>query len=267
MLNRRPLASIAGMALIGAIALGAGTSLGVGPLASSPAPATVTDPREMVARSLQATIDANAVHLAGIVSGVLPGALLDRPESVVSLDGTLFDVDIRPKDGKTKAHVSVPGLGVMVDTVTVWDGVWYRTAPGTSWARASLGDASAHAGVDINPLTLVDRLRSYLATPGLAPTVRDVTCGSASGRCHEVRIDAGSDPAVILALLRPADRAQQLPRIDTVITLQTDVQTLRPASLAIDAASADGSVIIHLTLNTSLWDENLVIEEPSAGPG
>ena len=85
----------------------------------------------------------------------------------------------------------------------MWDGAWYRTAPDEPWARASLGGASAEAGVDINPLTLVDRLRAYLATPGATATTRDVPCASGSGRCHEITLDAGSDPVTILGLMLP----------------------------------------------------------------
>ena len=224
----------------------------------------VTDPKEMIARSLQATIDASAVHIDGTVTGTIPGAVVDRAEPSITLDGTQLAVDLRPKDAKTKAHLVSDPLGVNLDTVTVWDGVWYRTAPGDKWSRASLGDASAHAGVDINPLTLVDRLRSWLATPGIAPTTHDVPCASASGRCHEVTFRAGSDAMMILGLMLPHDQASRLPPVTVDITLQTDAQTLRPAHLVADAKSADGTVDIHAVLDAGHWDENLVIDEPSS---
>lgn len=267
MLKRGPWALLAMLAVVAAIALGAGTVFGVGPLAPSLPPDQVTDPKEMVARSLQATIDASAVHIEGTVTGSIAGTLVDRPEATVSLDGTVLDADIRPHDGRTRAHAASPGLGITIDTVTVWDDAWYRTAADGPWARASLGGASANAGVDINPLTLVDRLRSYLATPGLVPTVREVACASASGRCHEVRLDAGSDPAMILAALLPRDRASSLPAVDAVMTLQTDARTLRPARLLVDAVSRDGSVVIHVVLVASRWDGDMVIERPSTSPG
>ena len=267
MSNRGPLPTIAALVVVVLVALGAGTALGVGPLAASIPPSQVTDPKEMLARSLQATIDATAVHLDGSASGRIPGLLVERTEASISLDGTVLDGDIRPKDAKTRAHIASPGLAIAFDTVTVWDDAWYRTAADAPWTKASLGGASAEAGVDINPLTLVDRLRAYLATPGVTATTRDVACSSASGRCHEVHLEAGSDPATILALFLPHERAQLLPPVDTVVTLQTDVETLRPAHLVMDAASADGTVVIHVVLDVSRWDGDVVIEEPSAGPG
>jgi hypothetical protein len=258
----------AGLAVIGVlvlVVLGAGTVFGVGPLAPVVPADKVTDPREMLARSLQATLDASAVRFDGTISGTIPGALVDRPEATVDLDGTTLQVDIRPKDAKTKAHLVSDALDVDLDTVTVWDSAWYRATPEDPWSKASLGGASTEAGVDINPLTLVDRLRNYLAVPGLAPTTRDVACASASGRCHEIHLDAGSDPVMILALMLPHEQSQRLPPVDIDITLQTDALTLRPAHLVVDATSEDGTIDIHTEVDASQWDEDLVIEEP-AGP-
>lgn len=263
MSNTRVWAGLGAVAIGAIVLLGAGAVLGVGPLASATPPEQVTDPKEMLARSLQATLDANAVHFDGTVSGMIPGSLVDRPEPSIDLDGTTLEIDVRPKDAKTKTHLASEALEVELDTVTVWDGAWYRTAPDQPWTRASLGGASAEAGVDINPLTLVDRLRAYLATPGATATTRDVPCASESGTCHEITLDAGSDPVTILALMLPHERAEQLPPVDIVLTLQTDALTLRPAQLVAEATSEDGTVDIRTVIDASRWDEDLVIEEPS----
>ena len=162
----------AGLAVIGVlvlVVLGAGTVFGVGPLAPAVPPTKVTDPKEMLARSLQATLDASAVQFEGTISGTIPGALVERPEAVVTLDGTTL-AGRHPAQGREDRRRTsrATRLDVDVDTVTVWDGVWYRRRAGRPVVqRASLGGASAEAGVDINPLTLVDRLRSYLASPGI----------------------------------------------------------------------------------------------------
>jgi len=101
------------VAIVALVALvGGWTVLGVGPLAPSLPPDQVTDPKEMLTRSLQATIDASAVHLEGTISGSIAGRLVDRPEASVDLDGTTLNGDVRPKDGKTRMHVASPGLDV-----------------------------------------------------------------------------------------------------------------------------------------------------------
>ena len=265
MFKSRALAGLVVIGLLVVAVFGVGRVFGVGPMAPAVPPDQVTDPKEMVARSLQATLDASAVHFDGTVSGSIAGELVGRPEASVDLTGTVLDADIRPKDGKTRTHLASDGLHVDMDTVTVWDGAWYRTGPDDPWTRASLGGASAEAGVDINPLTLVDRLRSYLATPGISPTTSDVACASASGRCHEIHLDAGSDPVTILGLMLPHDQAASLPPVDIDLTLQTDALTLRPARLIADAKSPDGKVDIHTVIDASDWDGNSVIDEPVEG--
>ena len=264
--NRSPLPVIgAAIVIVLALVVG-GTALGFGPLAATTPPSEVTDPKEMVARSLQSVLDAQAVHLEGTLSGTIPGALVERDEPAVTLDGSTVASDLRPKDAKTSTQLTSPGLEVDVDAVTVWDGVWYRTGPDDPWQRASLGGASAGAGVDINPLSLVDRLRSYLASPGITPTLEDVACASASGRCHRVTLEAGRDPALILRAMLPTAQAATMPDVRTTVTLDTDTETLRPAHLLVDAVSDDGTVDLHLALDASQWDDPAItIEEPSAG--
>jgi hypothetical protein len=266
MQNRGPLPVIGAVIVVALVLVGGGTALGFGPLAATTPPSEVTDPKEMVARSLQSVLDAQAVHLDGTLSGTLPGSLAERDEAAVSLDGSTVAGDLRPKDAKTAVQLVSPGLDVDVAAVTVWDSVWYRTGPDDEWQRASLGGASAQAGVDINPLSLVDRLRSFLASPGIAPALEDVACASASGRCHRVTLEAGRDPATILRAMLPTDQAASLPEVRTTVTLDTDVETLRPAHLVVDAASDDGTVVLKLELDASQWDDPAItIEEPSAG--
>jgi hypothetical protein len=264
--NRGPLPAIGAAIVLVLVLVGGGTALGFGPLAGTTPATEISDPKEMVARSLQAVIDADAVHLEGTLEGTIPGSLVEREERTVSLDGSTVAGDLRPKDAKTSTRLTSPGLDVDVAAISVWDGVWYRTGPDDPWQRASLGGASAGAGVDINPLSLVDRLRSYLASPGIVPVLTDVACASASGRCHRVTLDAGRDPALILRAMLPTDQATAMPDVRTSVTLDTDVGTLRPAHLVVDAVSDDGTVDLHLELDASRWDDPAItIEEPSAG--
>lgn len=265
MQKRNPLPIVAAVVVVAVLVVG-GSALGFGPLGATQPPGEVTDPKEMVARSLQAVLDAQAVHLDGTLAGTIPGRLVERDEAAVSLDGSTLTGDIRPKDAKTSSSLTSPGLGVEVAAISVWDGVWFRTGPDDPWQQASLGGASAQAGVDINPLTLVERLRSYLATPGIAPTLEEVACPSASGTCHRVTIDAGRDPSQILAAMLPQDRATQLPDVRTTVVLDTDAQSLRPQHLSLDARSDDGSVVLRIEIDTSRWDDpTIIVEQPQTG--
>jgi len=264
--NRGPLMGVAVLVAVLGVLVVVGGVVGVGPLASTTPANEVTDPREMIARSLQSVLDANAVHLDATVSGTIPGALLDRPEERLVLDGTIAKVDLRPRDARTAASVDSPPLDVSLETVTVWDGAWYRTPPDGAWSRASLGGAAADAGVDANPLTLVDRLRAWLARPELDPTVTDVPCAGESGTCRHIVLDAGTDPADLLGALLPDDNESALPEVTTTITLDADTGTLRPAHLELVMRSEDGTVDLKLALDASRWDDpGIVVEEPPAG--
>jgi hypothetical protein len=265
MANRAPWLGVAGLLAVLAIASLAGSAVGVGPLAPTTPPDKVTDATEMFARSLQAVLDATAVHLDASVSGRIPGAVIGQPSTSVTLDGTSAAIDLRPRDAKTRTHVESPPLGVALDAVTSWDGVSYRTSAGEPWRKDSLGAISAGAGIDINPLTFVDRLRDYLARSGVTPTVTEAICAGASGVCHRVALDAGSGAAEILGMLLPAENRAALPPVITRVTLDTDSKSLRPARFVVDVVSDDRSVDLHLVVDAGRWNEDIVIAEPSQG--
>ncbi len=79
MANRGPLVGVAVLVAVLGVLTVVGGVVGVGPLASTTPADQVTDPREMIARSLQSVLDANAVHLDATVSGTVPGALAGSP--------------------------------------------------------------------------------------------------------------------------------------------------------------------------------------------
>ncbi len=242
-----------------------GRAVGIGPLAGVVPPDQVTDPGEMIARSLQATLDAASVHVDGTLEGTLPGTLLERDEAEVDLAGTQLTADLRPRDARTRARIRALPLGVDLETITVWTTAWYRNGGGP-WQQAPVVEATSDTGVDINPLTLVDRLRSYLDSSGRTPTTTDVACGSASGRCHEVRLEAGTDPAGILTGMLPGASDATVPPVSTVVTLRTDALTLRPTSLSVIAASEDGTIDLRLVLRFWDWDAPVRIDEPPVSP-
>lgn len=254
-----------GLLMILVALAGAGVVAGVGPLAGVRPASEVTDPREQAARSLQAIIDANAVHLDIEVVGTLPGGVFGRPGDPVDLAGTVASLDIRPKDAKTKLHLEVPAGGIALDTVSSWDALWYRTEPDGAWTKGSIGTVASDVGFDANPLTLVDRLRSWLATSGASVDSTDVDCGSASGRCRAITIDAGAGPGALFGQVAQAASGAGMPATWTTVTLQSDVETLRPYQLTVDVLSEDGSADMRIAIEASGWDEDIAIDEPVTG--
>jgi hypothetical protein len=263
--NRGPLVGLAALIAVLGVGVAVGGVVGVGPLAASTPPDQVTDPREMIARSLQSTLDAFSVHLDVSVTGTVPGALVGRPEEVVVLDGTTATADLKPRDVRTRASVDSAPLGIDLDTVTVWDSVWSRTSPGGAWTKASLGSVVAGSGLDVNPLTIVDRLRDHLRGPDYRPTVEDIPCAGESGTCRHIVLDAGTDPATLLAALLPDENVAALPEVRTTVILDSDVATLRPAHLVLEMTSDDGTVDLEVVIDASGWDAPVHVDEPPTG--
>jgi hypothetical protein len=265
MADRGPLAGFAALVAILGVATLVGALAGVGPLASATAPDQVADPGEMVARSLQATLEASAVHLDATLTGTIPGPLVGRESAAVVLDGTKLSADLRPRDARTQATVVSAPLDLNLETVTVWGDAWYRHGPDQPWTKVSLGSVGAAAGIDINPLTMVDRLRSSVAGSTRRPTLTDVPCASRSGTCHRVVLDLGTDATAILRAALPGARTARVPDVATTVTLDTDAKTLRPAHLLLHIASADGTVDLRLAIDASSWEEPIRIEAPQDG--
>ena len=221
----------------------------------------------MIARSLQSVLDANAVHLEATVSGTIPGALLGRPEERVVLDGTTVQADIRPRDARTAASVDSPPLDVALETVTVWDGAWYRTSPGRAVVQGIAGRRGgrrghrrqpAHAG---GPAARLAR-RSRTWTPSSPTSRARASPAPAATSCWR---RARTRPTS-WARCSPTAASRRLPEVATTITLDADARTLRPAHLELDMRSEDGSVDLRVALDASRWDDpGIVIEEPPSG--
>ena len=259
---RVALRRIGTVVVLTAAVLALGAANGVGPLAQVTPPDQVTDPREMLARSLQATIDASSVHLEASVTGHVPGALVGRADPAVELNGTLAAMDLRPQDARSHLLVTSAPLGIQLESLSLWDKLAYRESGGP-WTAGSVAGVVAGKGIDANPMTLVDRLRAWLAAPGApVPTTSDVSCVAPSGRCHQVRLAAGSAPGDILLRLFPSGAAAGIGATTTDVLLQTDAATLQPARLVLGVRNADGRLALTVTIDASNWDWPSVIPDP-----
>ncbi len=258
---RRALLRI-GVVVVAVVAvLAAGAVNGVGPLARTTPPSQVTDPREMLARSVQSLIDASSVHVEATLSGQVPGALVGQAAARVHLDGTEATVNLRPQDARSSLTFLSPELGLEVDAITSWDTMSY-SFDGKTWTKGSLGEVTAGSGIDIDPLTLVRRLRAWLGEPDAsAPASTDVPCGAPSGTCRRVTLTLGPSAGRMLLRLLPASEAAAGATATDVVLL-TDASTLRPSHLTLRVHNADGSLAATVEADFTLWDWPSVIADP-----
>ena len=262
-----PVKGLFGLGAVLVVASAIGAVVGVGPLSGMMPADQVRDPNEMVARSLSAVMDTSAVHLDITLEGTVPGEVLGWPEDAVDLSGTTASVDLRPRDVRSRIHLESPGSDVYVDAVTEWDTAWYRTAAGESWTKGSIGVLASGTNLDLNPLFLADKVREYLAASAGATSVEDVPCASASGTCHEVVLQAGPGPGRLIAALLPAASRGAFPVTASMLTLDTDAKTLRPARVELDVMSEDGAVDLVLTVDVRRWDDGSIVIGDPTGSG
>jgi len=259
-----PVKGLLGLGAVLVVASIVGAVVGVGPLSGMMPADQVKNPNEMVARSLSALMDTSAVHLDITLDGTVPGEVLGRRDDAVDLDGTTATVDVRPRDVRSRIHLESPGTDVSVDAVTDWDNAWYRTAAGDPWTKGSIGALASGTNLDLNPLFLADTVREYLAANAGATTVEDVPCASASGTCHRVVLRAGPGPGRLIAAVLPAARRDTFPVTASLLTLDTDGRTLRPARVELDVMSEDGAVNLVLVIDVTRWDDGgIVIGDPT----
>lgn len=255
---------VALVAGIAALVLGVGAVNGVGPLARVTPPSAVTDPDEMLARALQATIDTSAVHVTTTLLGHVPGSVLGRSEASTSLDGTEILLWLRPQDARSRMAITSPSLGVDIDAVSFFDTLAVRSGGG-AWVRVSMGSLVGSSGVDANPLTLVGRVRAWLAQPGApVPALTDVACDAPSGRCHEVRLVIPATGGETLGRLIPGLGSSGA-SMTTTLVADLDVKTLRPARVVALVESPDETVSVRATSIFRRWDGPIVIPDPGSG--
>jgi hypothetical protein len=249
------------LAIVAAV-LTVGAANDVGPLAKVTPAAQVTDPGEMLARSLQAVIDASSVHVDATLAGQVPAVLLGRPAGVLRVDGTLATIDLRPQDARAQVQLSSPRLGLELEAITSWDTMAYRADAGT-WTTGSFASLGSELGIDANPLTLVHQLRAWLAAPGAPiPVASTVSCDATSGMCRRVSMILGPDVGTVLKRLLPPGGASTVGAITGDLVVVTDASTLEPVRLTVAIRNTDASLALTLRLDFSLWNRPTVIADP-----
>jgi hypothetical protein len=242
-----------------------GSVLRIGPFAAAPAKA-ITDPEEILAGSLQALLDATTFRLqVEVEAGVVPARVAGtaRPLDVAGAE-VVADVDLGAV--RSSSVITVPSLGGSpVQVVTIWDAASIRA--GTEpWVTASVADTISASGIDLNPVTLVERVRAWLEEDPDARVTRGRDLPCVAGLCRVVTLEGGAEPLVLASALLPPERSAALPDADVTITVQADVATLRPVVAFLEVVAADGTLLVKATVRFRDWNEPVVIDEPGASP-
>ena len=248
--------------------LAAFAAFGVALGACQSTPPALTDPKEILTRSIAAVQGAKSVHVEAKLDGTisLPAGASTSPG--ITLSGTSLSGDVDIAGSRAHLAFQVPALlGLSGDLVEIGTTAYLKTSlGGPLYTKTNLGAAAASFAPSGLPSAIpsfdaVGPVASFLTRPGVNPTKRaDVACGSAT--CYEVAIDL--TPTEIAALAGPAPSLPiDVSSTSISITIDVDKASLRPASVAVAVnAGATGS----LTLTTALtnWDASVSIAAPPA---
>lgn len=259
--GRRARAAMAAVALVVTLVVVLGTAFRVGPFGAQPA-AAITDPEEILASALQALLDAESVHLSVELEGALPGGLVGADRDI-GLAGDTVEAALDIAAVRSVILIDAGGAaGPELELRTAFDRAWHRSGTGP-WASIAVSDVFDVGAVDLNPLTLVERVRAYLEERPDARISRgsDVPC--VGGVCRVVTYEAGPDPLGLAAAILPAERAGHLPDGDVTLTVQAERTTLRPVVAFLEIRDPDGLLIAAAAIRFRDWNDPVPFDEPS----
>lgn len=216
----------------------------------------LTDPKEIVTKSMEALAAAKSFHLQADVEGKIKLALFGDQASEIDLKGTSLagDVDVSAK--KAKISFVVPALlGVSADVIATGTDTWTKISLlGPRWKHSTTPAGAEGAASD--PQKAIADLKAALDKLPAAPTkLPDEKCGSTD--CYRVQLKGSASDLGPLASAAPGISG------DATVDLWVEHGTNRPVKLVLTANGDSGPITVTLTLSN--WDQAVTIEPPPAG--
>jgi hypothetical protein len=247
-------------ALTLASALAVAFGLVVAGCGSTPSGPQLTDPQEILTRSVQGLADAKTVHIKADIGGQLQLNLGQGSGSSLDLKGTTGEGDLDLVASKARISLKTPLLfGLTADAIAVDNALYLRTSmTGTRYTRTG-GSAAGSGGASLDPKQAIAALRTQLDALPKPP----VKLGDEQVDGHDCyHVQVGMPAAALAATLGPLG----LPTTgmtDGTLDVWAAKDTLRPAKVRIRAGST-GTVTLDLTLTLSAYDQTVNISAPPA---
>lgn len=233
------------------------TALAVGACGGSTT--SLTDPSEILTKSVEAIQNAKTVHLEATVDGTVAMDITGTGQAGdITLTGTKLVADVDIEAGNVALNLAVPALlGMTADVIVLGEDTYTRISMiGDKYTKSSTSDS----GIPVDPSdpdASLAELKDWLAKPEVDPKkLDDTSCGSKT--CYQVEIDLSADE--LTTLIPDAGDVG-----DAAITLTVLVEKdgLKPAGLTLKVVATDVGELT-LTLTTSKWDEAVSISAPPA---
>ena len=215
---------------------------------------TLSDPKEISTKAVEALQKAKSVHVQATVDGTLKSTILGGTQAGdITLAGTTLSGDVDFTNKKIHLTAGVPAmLGLTADVIVIGPDTYTKISlSGPKYAKSATG-----ASTPADPATAIVQVKAFLDRPEIGPTKKDdASCGSKS--CYVVTFDLTA--AELKTLVPDTD----LGDATITVSMQVEKDTLHPASLNV---TAKGSTVGDLTLKVRLtnWDKAVTIAAPPA---
>jgi hypothetical protein len=228
---------------------------------AAPAAPALTDPKEILTKSILSLKDVKSVHFKAEASGQVKIDLTGQGGAgAVDLKGTTAEGDLDIGNKKLKLGFAAPGLfGVTGEVIQIVNDSYLKVnLLGEKYQKStSTPDASGEVASD--PLKVIQEVNDFLNKPGVAPTkLADERCGDKD--CYHVAVNITSDQlGDSLGGLVPSGA----PGGTGVLDLWVQKDSLRPAKLGVKVTAGDmGTVDVLVTFSN--YDAAVTIEPPPA---
>ena len=215
---------------------------------------SVSDPKEIISKAVEAMQKARTVHIDATVDGTLNPRLLGLGQSGdIALAGTTLGIDADLANKKLKMTASVPALlGMTADVIVIGADTYTKISlSGDKYVKSTTS-----ATTPADPATVIADLKTLLDRPEIGPTKKDdASCGSRS--CYAIQVDLSAEE--LKALIPDTD----LGDATMSLTILVEKDTFYPASLNV---AVKGSTVGDLTLKLTLsnWDKAVTVVAPPA---
>lgn len=249
------------------VALAMLTTLLVGACNSTPPVVELTDPKEILTKSVATIQKAKTFHFDATVDGTLNIDMFGAGEGTeIALEGTSAQGDLDLAGKNMRITAAVPAfLGLRAEVIVVGEDTYTKTSlSGAKFKKSSTSSSAEELPVDAtDPTKALGDFATFLAKPEIAPTKGpDVDCGNAT--CYQVLVELTADELAALSSPAPSATASASPFEGTVnITVTINKSTLQLYSITADMTDPKQGEL-SLVATFTKWDAPLTISAPPA---
>ena len=241
----------------------AGAAIVVGACSSTPSAPALTDPKEILTKSVTSVKDVKSFHFKADVSGQLKIDLTGQGSAGGALDlqGTTAEGDLDIANKKAKLTFGAPALfGVTGELIQIGNDTYTKVSLLGDKYQKTTSDAGDVGEVAGDPQKAIQELQDFLNKPGIAPTkLPDEKCGDKD--CYHVSLNLTADQ--LGDSIGGALGGSAAPEGSGTLDLWVQKDNLRPAKLSVVVDAGDmGKITVNVAFTN--YDASVSISEPPA---